>query len=66
MDNVERATPDDCSKDADRKMRGVPLPIADAFFWGIDDVTNGRTFPVSFALAEGRRRIAEYRARKEL
>jgi hypothetical protein len=40
---------------------GVPDHIAQAFRRGLDDVKHGRVVSVEAAIAEGRRRVAEYR-----
>ncbi len=45
-------------------LEGVPDSVAESFLRGLDDVIAGRTIVVAAALAEGRRRIAEYRARR--
>ncbi len=45
-------------------FEGVPTSVAESFLRGLDDVIAGRTIAVAAALAEGRRRIAEYRARR--
>ena len=46
-------------------LEGVPQAVADAFFRGLDDAKHGRTVSVDSALAEGRRRIAGFRAKKK-
>ena len=40
---------------------GVPVDIARAFRQGLDDVNHDRVVSVESAIAEGRRRFAEYR-----
>jgi hypothetical protein len=44
-------------------FEGVPEMVAQAFFRGLDDVACGRTVPVQSALAEARRRVADFRER---
>jgi len=45
------------------RQQNVPPHIIDAFFQGLDDVEQGRIMSIDETLAEGRRMIAEYRAK---
>jgi hypothetical protein len=58
-----KAIAEDASLTQPEDFKGVPETVAQAFFRGLDDVKRGRTMPVQSALAEGRRRIADFRKR---
>jgi len=47
-----------------RRFDGVPQRLTEAFFRGLEDVKQGRVVSIDATLAEGRRLLAEYRAKK--